>query len=92
MFRKFLLLILAVPFISFAQVDSTNNQPAEEDFSQYDSYNLVDKAAKKYCTSKVFDLSPSKLISIGYDFQGGYDLTTDTLFDSNTNQYQTQND
>ena len=91
MFRKFLFLFLTVPVIGFAQVDSTNNQPAEEDFSQYDSYNLVDKAAKKYCTSKVFDLSPSKLISIGYDFQGGYDLTTDTLFNPNSNQYETQN-
>jgi hypothetical protein len=91
MVRKFLFLFLIVPIICFAQLDSTNNQSAEEDFSQYDSYNFVDKAAKKYCTSKVFDLSPSKLISFAYDFQGSYDLTTDTLFNPNSNQYETRN-
>jgi len=91
MIPRLLILLLALPALSIAQVDSTNNQPADEDFSQYDSYNFVDQAAKKYCTSKVFDLSPSRLISVGYDFQGGYDLTTDTLFNANSTQYEARN-
>jgi len=91
MVSKFIFLLLALPMLCIAQVDTTNNQPVEEDFSQYDSYNYVDQAAKKYCTSKVLDLSPQKLISIGYDFQGGYDLTTDTLFNPNSTQYESKN-
>jgi hypothetical protein len=91
MMKDFFILLLIIPFACFSQVDTTNNQTVEEDFSQYDSYNYVDQAAKKYCTSKVFDLSPTKLISIGYDFQGGYNLTTDTLFNDNFNQYETRN-
>jgi len=91
MLKKLLVLLFTFPFLAIAQPDTTANPLADEDFSQYDSYNFVDKAAKKYCTSKVFDLSPSKLISIGYDFQGGYDLNTDTLFNTNSTQYETRN-
>lgn len=43
----------------------------EEDFSMYADAELAD-GAKRFCTSKVFDLSPNKLISAGYDFQAGY--------------------
>jgi hypothetical protein len=45
----------------------------EEDFSMYADAELAD-GAKRFCTSKVFDLSPNKLISIGYDFQAGYNM------------------
>ncbi len=34
--------------------------------------------AKRFCTSKVFDQSPNKLISLGYDFQGGHDWALGT--------------
>jgi hypothetical protein len=80
MLKKLLVLLFSFPILGIAQTDTTANPSADEDYSQYDSYNFVDQSIKKYCTSKVFDLSPSKLISVGYDFQGGYDLTTDTLF------------
>jgi hypothetical protein len=86
MVKVLFLLLFTFPILCFGQLDSTNNQPADEDFSQYDSYNLIDNASKKYCTSKVFDLSPAKLISIGYDFQGGCKLNTDTLFNAGSNQ------
>lgn len=42
-----------------------------EDYSLYGEAELAG-GAKRFCTSKVFDLSPNKLISVGYDFQGGY--------------------
>ena len=69
MLNKLLVLFFTFPILAIAQPDTTANPPADEDFSQYDSYNFVDQSSKKYCTSKVFDLSPSKLISIGYDFR-----------------------
>lgn len=43
----------------------------EEDFSQYADAELAD-GGKRFCTSKVFDLSPNKLITVAYDFQAGY--------------------
>lgn len=54
--------------IAFAQTDSI---PPEEpiDFSQFANAS-VDNSVKRYCTSKVLGLSPNKLISIGYDWQG----------------------
>lgn len=67
----FLLLFCAS---SFAQkTDTTKVEVEEEDFSMYADAELAD-GGKRFCTSKVFDLSPNKLISIGYDFQGGYDM------------------
>ncbi|MFM7855020.1 MAG: hypothetical protein ACKO96_24615, partial [Flammeovirgaceae bacterium] len=44
-----------------------------EDYSLYGEAELAG-GAKRFCTSKVFDLSPNKLISVGYDFQGGYGM------------------
>lgn len=46
----------------------------EEDYSMYADAELAGDA-KRYCTSKVFDLSPNKLISVGYDFQSSYPMT-----------------
>lgn len=40
-----------------------------EDFSMYADADLAD-GARRFCTSKVLDQSPNKLISLGYDFQG----------------------
>lgn len=58
--------------VAVAQQPDTTS--VEEDFSQYADAELAD-GAKRFCTSKVFDQSPNKLISIGYDFQGGHDFT-----------------
>jgi len=51
---------------SFAQEADT-----VEDYSMYGEAELAGDA-RRFCTSKVFDLSPNKLISIGYDFQGSH--------------------
>jgi hypothetical protein len=62
-----------------AQVDTTGVPEEEEDFSLYDNLDFADGGTKRYCTSKVIDLSPQKLISLSYDFQGPYRLTSDSV-------------
>jgi hypothetical protein len=62
-----------------AQVDPPQESEEEEDYSLYDNLDFADGAARRYCTSKVLDLSPQKLISLGYDFQGPYALTSDSV-------------
>jgi Domain of unknown function (DUF6268) len=64
LFALAIVLLFFVP--SYAQVADTL-----EDYSQYGDVELAGDA-KRFCTSKVFDLSPNKLISVGYDFQGSY--------------------
>lgn len=55
-----------------AQTDTTSSE--EEDFSIYENLDFAEAGAKRFCTPKVFDLSPAKLISIGYDYQGAFDI------------------
>jgi hypothetical protein len=40
----------------------------------YENLDFVDAGAKRFCTPKVFDLSPAKLISIGFDYQGAFNV------------------
>ncbi|MEX1189842.1 MAG: DUF6268 family outer membrane beta-barrel protein [Bacteroidia bacterium] len=70
------ILILLVPFCVAQPQDSTIVEE-EEDYSMYDNLDFVAEGTKRFCTSKVLGLSPQKLISLGYDFQGGADLSTD---------------
>lgn len=72
---KLLVLTLALSIhFAFAQNDSTSMEDDEMDFSQYADAELAG-GVKRYCTSKVLDLSPNKLISIGYDFVGPHQVT-----------------
>lgn len=48
-----------------AQTDTTK---VEENFDEYGEYG-DDESVKRYCTQKVLFLSPTKLISIGYELQ-----------------------
>ncbi|MFN4083035.1 MAG: DUF6268 family outer membrane beta-barrel protein [Bacteroidia bacterium] len=57
--------------LSIAQIDSTDEE--EIDFSLYANAELAG-GVKRYCTSKVYDISPNKLISIGFDYQGKHTL------------------
>ncbi len=53
---------------SYAQIDS-NYVEEEEDYSMYD--NVVDVGMiTTYCSPKIFDLSPNRFISVGYDVSG----------------------
>ncbi len=60
-----------------AQSDDSTRTPQateDEDFSMYDQVDFADQSARRYCSPKIEGLSPAKLISIGYDYQGGYRL------------------
>jgi hypothetical protein len=75
-------LVLLLTQGSKAQTDTTSTEE-EEDFSQYADFGEAEEgAAKRYCTSKVLGLSPAKLISLGFDFQGAYKLTSELSEDS----------
>ncbi len=78
--KNFLLLILLSAVLPAAVAAQTRDTlpPAstdEEDFSEYDNLGFADKAAKRYCNPKIFDLSPNRFISIGWDWQNRYEGT-----------------
>ena len=79
MFSKVLLPLVtafcfAFPMISLSQVDSTSIEE-EEDYSMYDDLEFVDGDAKRFASAKIKGLSPAKLISLGYDYQMGHNIT-----------------
>jgi hypothetical protein len=81
-FRGFLN-IISIAFLLLsvglqAQVSDTLLQE-EEDYSMYDNLDFAAEGTKRFCTSKVQGLSPQKLVSIGYDFQGPYSLNSGVL-------------
>lgn len=74
----------AIVFISttalWAQVpQGTDSLSAEEDYSVYDNVEYSAEGARRFCSPKIEGLSPAKLISIGYDYQMGYNMSADTL-------------
>ena len=52
----------------------TDTAAAEEDFSLYENFDFADGEARRFCTPKVFDLSPAKLISVGYETRGAFSV------------------
>lgn len=75
--RKKLLIILSVFGLSFSQVSAQKDSIPEEviDYSAFADAESPE-GTKRYCTNKVLGISPNKLISIGYDFQGKHTLET----------------
>lgn len=69
----FLLMLCTTTISLYAQQDTATKEE-EIDYSQFADMDVPD-GSKRYCTSKVIGLSPNKLLSIGYDFQGPYTLT-----------------
>jgi hypothetical protein len=61
--------------VASAQVDTTGTGEEDIDFDLYDNLGFADEGAKRFCSPKIEGLSPAKLISVGYDFQGGYALS-----------------
>jgi len=55
-----------------AQEDTSNY---EEDYSIYDNLDYVDEGTKSFASAKISGISPARLISVGYDFQGSYDIS-----------------
>ena len=68
-------IIVSFPLQLVAQADSTLIESEEEDYSMYDDLEFVDGTAKRFASAKIKGLSPAKLISLGYDYQGGHDIT-----------------
>jgi hypothetical protein len=62
-----------------AQTDSAAVEPPPFDFSQFagDAVEVTEGSKKEYCSSKIFGLSPAKLISLGYDYQTDYKIEND---------------
>lgn len=58
----------------FAQTDTSNSYDDDIDWSLYDDLGFADESVKRYANAKIEGLSPAKLISIGYDFQGPYSI------------------
>jgi hypothetical protein len=56
-----------------AQQDTTQTAQ-EEDYSIYDQVEFADENARRYCSPKIFNLSPQRFISLQYDGQLGYDM------------------
>lgn len=86
MSRLFLTLCfgIALPCAVMAQNDTLPPAAEEEDFSMYENLDFADQGAKRFCTPKVLDLSPAKLISIGFDYQGAFDVDYGRFTSGNT--------
>ena len=70
----------------WAQVpENTDSLIIEEDYSLYDNVEYSAEGARRFCSPKIEGLSPAKLISIGYDYQMGYNMSADTLNSIQTN-------
>lgn len=70
----FIIMALAMPFFSVAQVD----EDEEEDYSMYDDYG-TDESVKRYCTPKITGISPAKLLTVGYEFAGPHSIAADSI-------------
>ena len=68
-----LLSLLPVAFCANGQEDTTTTEE-EEDWSIYENLDFADEGAKRFANAKISGLSPARFISVGYDFQAGYDL------------------
>jgi hypothetical protein len=75
----FLSFFCTVKIFSQTPIDSSKTE--EEDFSMY--ADVVDAPSttksKVYCSQKILGLSPSKLISLGFDFVGANTLDIDSV-------------
>lgn len=72
--KKLLPVLLAfLPFLTFSQTDTTKTA---DDFNVEEFGDADDKVIKTYCTQKVNYLSPTKLISIGYESQLPFHLAS----------------
>ncbi len=74
--KKFLIFAIYcfIPFLSFTQTDTTRTKSEDIDFDSFGDAD--DKKVKTFCTQKVNYLSPTKLISIGYERQLDFHLTS----------------
>lgn len=70
--RTFWISLFFMGIGSLAMAQQTDTTAVEEDYSQYGSA----EESVKYCTQKVRLLSPTKLISVGYEAQAPFSFNT----------------
>lgn len=63
----------------WGQEDTSSYYEEDIDWSLYDDLGFADEGAKRFCSPKIEGLSPAKLISVGYDFQGAYGISAGDL-------------
>jgi hypothetical protein len=71
--NKLLLLLTLSIFVFSANAQQDSSAEEMIDFSQFEVVEST--PTKRYTTNKVLGLSPTKLISIGYDYAGAHTLT-----------------
>ena len=91
--ESLLILLATLSYTLYSQIDTT----AEEDYSQYENVSSEGKI-KIYCNPKIFDLSPNRFVSVGYDYIFKSKMTTspygiyqdgDKNFTSRTSKFST---
>lgn len=91
--ESLLILLATFSYTLYSQIDTT----AEEDYSQYENVSSEGKI-KIYCNPKIFDLSPNRFVSVGYDYIFNSKITTspygiyqdgDKNFTSRTSKFST---
>ncbi|MFN3851499.1 MAG: DUF6268 family outer membrane beta-barrel protein [Spirosomataceae bacterium] len=73
---KKILFFFALSIKALAQTDTT----AVDDFSEYGDAD--DKKIKTFCTQKVLYLSPTRFISVGYELQTPFDISSSNVVSS----------
>lgn len=87
MLARFLAVIVWLGF-NVSIVGQTDTTSGVEDYSMYENFDFADGGAKRFCTPKVFDLSPAKLISAGYETLGSFSVDYGNLL-ANDSAWQT---
>lgn len=72
-----LIALLHLPL--WAQTDTSTYDYEEEDWDIYGDLDFADEGTKRFCTSKITNLSPSRLVSIGYEGIGAASLLAGEL-------------
>ncbi len=71
--RLFCLLLLLQGGWAWSQV--TDSTSEEEDEVDYGAVELVEGKSKTYANSRIVGTSPQRFVSVGWDWQGPYDMT-----------------
>lgn len=82
------LLLSSLSIISYAQIQPDSTKVEEEDFSIYADVVDAPSNTKIYATQKILGLSPSKLISLGFDMVGAHSLEVDEIPNFPVNDYK----
>lgn len=82
-------LLLLLLSVGYAQTDSTATEE-EEDYSMYENMSSTgtEKPVKTFASQKIQNQIPTRFVSIGYELQGNYTLTTPQFQDVEEQQHE----